>query len=99
PAVSLNVTKNGTNRLLVTVTARPGDTLQRIDWTLPANATAETTGGVQLPTGVTPPSGATSTTFVLRRTSGTAVTLPIVVRGSFGQWATFVGGGPDAWGP
>ena len=99
PTIGLNVTRNGTNSLLVVVTARPGETIQGIDWTLPANATAETTTGTPLPTGITAPAGTTSVSFVLRRTGGTSVTLPLLVRGSFGQWRTFVGGGENAWGP
>jgi subtilisin family serine protease len=100
PAISLSVTRNGANALLVVVTARPGDLIQRIDWTLPANATAETTTGTPLPTGIVATgNGVQSTSFILRRTGGSAATLPMVVRGTFGQWNTFAGGGPNAWGP
>jgi plastocyanin len=97
PNVRLSVARDGANRLLVTVSARPGQTLDRLAWTLPANAIAETVGGEALPTGIILPAGTSSTTFRLRRVSGQSVTLPIVVTGSFGTWRTFVGGGPSAW--
>jgi len=89
--------KVATNRLQVVMTATAGQTLQGLDWTLPAYASAETTGGTALPTGLTLAAGSTSATFIVVRTSGTSVTLAIVVRGSFGQRRTFVGGGPSAW--
>jgi hypothetical protein len=83
--------------LLVTLTAATGQTLSGATWTLPANASAESTTGAALPTGVTLPAGTTTTSFVLIRNGGTSVQLPIVVQGSFGQWRTFVGGGASAW--
>jgi plastocyanin len=95
--VQLAVSKAGTNRLQVVVSAPAGQTLDRLAWTLPANAAAETLGGAALPTGIALPPGTTSTTFILRRVGGQSVTLPIVVTGSFGTWRTFVGGGPSAW--
>jgi hypothetical protein len=79
------------------VTARTGETLQRLDWTLPDNARVEAADGTPLPSGLTLPAGSTSASFVLVRTGGTSVTLPIVVTGSFGTWRAFVGGGPNAW--
>ena len=89
----------GPNRLLVTLTARPGQTIQRLDWVLPGNAAAEGLAGEPLPTGLTIPLGiqVSSVSFYLRRTGGTTVTLEIMATGSFGTWETFVGGGPNAW--
>jgi plastocyanin len=97
PSISLAVTRSGPNLLRIVVTARPGQTLQRLDWTLPANASATALDGTALPTGLSLPAGATSATFQLRRLSGQSVHLPITATGSFGTWRTFVGGGPDAW--
>lgn len=99
PDVAVTASKAGTNRLLVTLTARQGQTIQRLDWTLPTNATAESLDGTPLPTGFVVPTGvqASSVSFYLRRTSGTSLTLPITVTGSFGTWRTFVGGGPGAF--
>lgn len=97
PAVRIAITKSAANRLLVTLTAATGQTMSGITWTLPANASAESTTGTALPTGVTLPAGTTSTSFMLIRNSGAPVTFPIVVHGSFGQRLTFVGGGANAW--
>jgi CSLREA domain-containing protein len=98
PNVAVAVTKAGPNRLLITITARSGQTIQRLDWTLPPNASAETLSGTPLPTGMVLTPGSTSATFHLRRLNGESVTLPISVTGSFaGTWRTFVGGGPNAW--
>jgi plastocyanin len=99
PIVQTSVAKAGTNRLRVTLTARPGQTLERLDWSLPPNAAAEALDGTPLPTGMVLPVGSTSAVFHLRRLSGLSVTLPIVVTGSFDTWNTFVGGGPNAWSP
>lgn len=95
--VRVTTTRDGANRLLVTVAARPGQTLERLAWTVPANAVAETLSGDSLPTGLTLPAGTSTTTFRLRRVSGQSVHLSIVITGSFGSWRTFVGGGPAAW--
>jgi len=98
PAITMQVSKNGANRLLVVITAATGHTLSRIDWTLPPGATAQTQGGAALPTGIVLPPGTTTTSFVLIRTGGGAVTLPLIVTGSWATpWRTFVGGGPNAW--
>lgn len=97
PSVRVGMTKIAANRLQVTLTAATGQTISGVAWTLPANASAESTTGTPLPTGVTLPAGMTSTSFVLIRHSGESVTLPIVVNGTFGQWRTLVGGGPNAW--
>jgi hypothetical protein len=99
PIVQTSVAKAGANRLRVTLTARPGQTLERLDWSLPPNAAAEALDGTPLPTGMVLPVGSTSAVFDLRRMSGLSVTLPIVVTGSFYTWNTFVGGGPNAWSP
>jgi hypothetical protein len=46
-----------------------------------------------------PAVGAAATTFVVRRVSGVgAATVQAVVVDDCGQWPTFFGGGPDAWG-
>src|SRR5262249_53485873 len=97
PAVRITITKIAANRLQVTITAAASQTMSSLAWTLPATASAETTGGVALPTGVTLPAGTTTTSFVLIRNSGASATLPLVATGSFGTWRTFVGGGPNAW--
>jgi plastocyanin len=97
PDLAVAVTRVGPNLLQVVITARSGQTLQRLDWTLPPNAAATALDGTSLPTGLTLPAGATSATFQLRRLSGQSVHLPIVATGSFGTWRTFVGGGPNAW--
>ena len=97
PDVRVGAVRVQANLLRVTITARSGQTIQRLDWTLPANAAAEALDGTALPTGLTLPAGATSAVFNLRRVSGQAVHLPIVVTGSFGTWRTFVGGGPAAF--
>jgi hypothetical protein len=97
PNVSTSVARAGPDRLLVTVTARPGQTLQRLDWAQPPNARVEAQDSTPLPTGLALSPGTTSATFVLIRTGGTSVTLPFTVTGSFGTWRTFVGGGPSAF--
>lgn len=98
PAITMSVSKNGTNRLLVVVTAAAGQTLSRLDWALPPNAIAQTTGGATLATGIVLPPGTTTTSFVLIRTSGSSAMLSFSVQGSWGTvWRTFVGGGPNAW--
>lgn len=96
-SVILTVTRVAQNRLRVQVAAAAGHTLQSLAWTLPANATVESASGAPLPTGLTLPAGATSTEFYMVKTSGSAATLSFEVRGSFGLWKTFVGGGPNAW--
>jgi len=97
PDIAVQVVRVEANRLRVTIAARSGQTLQRLEWALPANASAEALDGTRLPTGISLPAGSTSAVFDLRRLSGQSVTLPIVVTGSFGTWRTFVGGGPNAW--
>ncbi len=97
PDIRLSVVRAQANLLRVTITARSGQTLQRLDWTLPANAAAEALDGTALPTGLTLSAGSTSAVFNLRRVRGQSVHLPIVVTGSFGTWRTFVGGGPAAF--
>lgn len=97
PDVQVSVVKDATNQLRVILTARSGQTLSRLDWALPVNASAEALDGTRLPTGVSLPAGTATTSFHLKRLSGQSVFLPIVVTGSFGTWRTFVGGGPGAW--
>ena len=97
PAVTISMVKSAPNRLTVTITAAAGQTMSSLAWTLPSNASALSLTGTSLPTGVTLPAGTTTTSFVLVRNSGTSVTLPITVNGSFSPWKTFVGGGPNAW--
>jgi hypothetical protein len=97
PNISLSVVKAQANVLRVTVSARPGQTISRLDWTVPANASVEALDGTPLPTGITLPAGSTSAVFNLRRLSGQGVHLPITATGSFGTWRTFVGGGPAAF--
>jgi beta-glucanase (GH16 family) len=97
PDVVVSTSRAGPNRLLVSVTPRAGQTIDRLDWTVPANAAVEALDGTPLPDGLTLAPGAAGASFSVRRLSRQSVTLPIVVSGSFGTWRTFVGGGPDAW--
>jgi sugar lactone lactonase YvrE len=97
PAVTFVITRLDSDRLLVTAYARTGTTLQRLDWTPPPNARVQALDGTVLDSGLTLPPGATTTTFILIRTGGTSVTLPITATGSFGSCQTFGGGGPDAF--
>jgi hypothetical protein len=98
PRVTLSVTRIGPDQLQVVVGATgTGNILTRLDWTAPPNAAVELPDGTPLPNGLTPPSGASSVAFVLRRLNGSSVTMPITVLDRCGSWPTFVGGGSSAW--
>jgi hypothetical protein len=99
PAVSLQVTRNGANRLLVVMTAATGHTISRIEGiSPPVTLSLQTTGGVALPTTIIVNPPAPTFSFVLVKTSGTSAILQMTVTGSWpSAWRTFVGGGPNAW--
>jgi hypothetical protein len=73
-------------------------TLQSVTWTPAANFEIDDGSGAPIPNGryVLPP-GVSGVVMFLRRLSGTSVTVPLTLTGSFGTWRTFVGGGPSAW--
>jgi hypothetical protein len=96
--VSVSAVKAGTNRLQVTVAATGNGTLTNVQWTPSPNVSVESADGTPFTGGVINlPAGSRTATFYVRRVSGTTVTLPLTLNGSFGTWRTFVGGGPDAW--
>ena len=54
--------------------------------------------GASGPFDVATPAGASSYTFVVRRTTaGQGVQVPFTVTDACGNWPTFVGGGPNAF--
>jgi len=96
PPVSLTVVKAGPDRLQVTVTST--GTIDRILWIPDPAFDLEFPNGGPLQGGVLilkPPGS--RVVFYVRRVSGTSVTVPLTIIGSFGTWQTFVGGGPDTW--
>jgi hypothetical protein len=98
PRINVQVTSAGPNRIQATISATgAGNSLARLDWTTPANAAVELPNGTAIPTGLTPAAGTTSVTFIVRRLSGSGVTLPVTVQDGCGVWPTFVGAGASAW--
>jgi hypothetical protein len=105
PAVGVTAVPDGSARLRVTISAGtgsavPGNRLFQIRATIPANARVDMVGGTSnlsgqqsLPIG----NGTQPVVFVVRRTSPGAVTIPLVVTDTCGEWKTFVGGGPTAF--
>jgi hypothetical protein len=96
PPVTVSVSRASANRLRVTITAR--GTIQQIEWTPSPNVAVEDGAGTPIVGGaLTLPANTSGASFYVRRLSGTSVTVPLTLTGSFGTWRTFVGGGPEAW--
>ncbi len=96
PAVLVNVRPDGSGRLLVAMAAPSA--IQRVTWPPVPNVAVETREGAPIVGGsLMPMSGRPTAVLYIRRLSGTSATLPLTITGAFGEWRTFVGGGPDAW--
>ena len=96
PNVGLAVRQTGPGTLEVKVTAGRG-TLQTVRLDPTINSVVDAPGfapGLPGNVTITPPAGATETTFVLRRsTAGQSFRVPMVVTDGCGTWETFAGGG------
>jgi hypothetical protein len=93
---------DGAGRLRVTVsTTGIGGAISRIRFGAASNAQIDAPGGPPNATGnfeVTPPAGATSYTFTVRRvTAGQGTQVPFIAIDACGNWPTFIGGGPGAF--
>jgi FtsP/CotA-like multicopper oxidase with cupredoxin domain len=102
---TLDVAPGAPGQLVVTVraTSSPARANQLLALTFGAgtNALVDVPGGPTSQSGgftYTPPAGATTVSFVVRRAaSGQATTVSLTVMDSCGAWPTFVGGGPGAF--
>jgi hypothetical protein len=104
PPARVDVTRAGTGRLDVTVTAGVGsgaasNSLHALRFGTPTNATVELAG--QTVSGnarVTLSAGGRQARFSVQQTRpGQAATVPVVVEDDCGDWPTFVGGGAAAF--
>jgi uncharacterized repeat protein (TIGR01451 family) len=105
PVVGVDVIAAGADRLKVTLSpgngsATPGYRLTQLRATIPPNARIDVAGGPSnlsgqqlLPVG----SGTQPVEFFVRRVSPGAVTVPLVVTDTCGDWSTFVGGGASSF--
>jgi hypothetical protein len=94
--VALSASKACPNRLFVTIAVT--GTVQQVIWTPSPQFAVEDAAGTPINGGIlTLPPGSRSASFYVRKVSGTSLTVPVTLTGSFGTWRTFVGGGPDAW--
>jgi hypothetical protein len=98
------VTRAGTGRLDVTVTAGVGsgaasNSLHALRFGTPTNATVDLAGQtVSGNTRVTLSAGGRQARFSVQQTRpGQAATVPVVVEDDCGDWPTFVGGGAAAF--
>jgi thermitase len=103
PPVSVTTAKGAPGSLVVTVRAGTGSTatnrIQQVRFGAAPNARVE--AGAYAEAGnfaVTPPANSSSYSFTIKRTvPGTTITVPVTVVDGCGDWATFVGGGPNAF--
>jgi hypothetical protein len=105
PKVTVNAAAAGGGRLQVTVStstapATPANRLTQLTVTIPGNARVDVQGGPQdlsgqqaLPVG----NGTQPFVFFVRRTAPGAVTVPLVITDTCGEWPSFVGGGASAF--
>jgi len=102
PPIQVTTVPESPGRLRVTVTATgPGSPLSALHFGAASNAQIDAPGAAPGATGpfdVATPAGASSYTFVVRRTTaGQGVNVPFTVTDACGNWPTFVGGGPSAF--
>src|SRR5581483_6495603 len=104
PAVTVAATPSGPGRLLVSVRPTAGggsNALRSLRFGTATNALVDagdhTGSGGDFTLALEP--GAIEAVFAVRRaTAGQAVTVPLTVTDSCGDWPTLVGGGPQAFG-
>ena len=105
PNVKVTTARGAPGELVATVTVTtsagsPTNQLREIKLGAPVNARVETGSQRNLtaPTTVPFPTGTQSATVTVHRvTPGQAVTVPLTVVDTCGEWRTFVGGGPAAY--
>jgi hypothetical protein len=105
PHVATDLVQSGDGRLRVTVSASTNqgfsNPLRALTWTRFDNTTVEVVGvGNAVPGQRTDlPTGTQSATILVSRgTPGQAATVHLVATDACGDWPTFFGGGPNAWG-
>jgi hypothetical protein len=100
--VAVTSTPDGSGGLRVTVaTSGSGGAISALQFGAATNAQITAPGAPPNAAGnfnVSPPAGAASFTFTVRRTTaGQATQVPFTVTDACGSWPTFAGGGPSAF--